>query len=39
MLSRIVFFGLFNIISVVSLNYVINDDKERIIKGEEMRLN
>lgn len=37
MVSRLVYFLLFNIICTISMTYVINDDKERVAKSEEMR--
>lgn len=36
MLSRILYFLLFNVISCISLTYVVNDEKERLLKSEEM---
>ena len=38
-LARIIYFLLFNVINAVSITYVINDDKERTIKGAEMQRN
>ena len=39
MLSRIVYFFLFNVINSISITYVINDDKERMKMSEEMHAN
>lgn len=39
MLARLLYFLLFNTICAISITYVINDDKERVKKSEEMRLN
>ena len=38
-LARIIYFLLFNIINAISITYVVNDDKERTIKGAEMQRN
>ena len=38
-LARIIYFLLFNVINATSITYVINDDKERTIKGAEMQRN
>ena len=37
--ARLVYFLLFNVICSVSITYVLNDDKERVKKSEEMRNN
>lgn len=39
MLARIAYFLLFNIICSISVTYVLDDEKERVEKSEEMRLN
>ena len=38
-LARIIYFLLFNVINAISITYVVNDDKERTIKGAEMQRN
>ena len=35
--ARLAYFLLFNTICAISITYVLNDDKERIAKSEEMR--
>lgn len=35
-LARIIYFLLFNIINAISITYVLNEDKERTIKTQEM---
>merc|ERR1712060_185668 len=39
LLARFLYFLLFNVINTIALTYVLNDDKERVAKSEEMRRN
>lgn len=39
MLARIVYFLVFNVVCSISVTYVLDEEKERVAKSEEMRIN